>query len=264
MVSRLRIAGLGIGRVDSATGLWYRAVCSAQLARERTERERGKGGGGGVGRCHAVLLINDTQFLYHLRVTIMFGSVGLATAVICPQSPPSPSPPLTCCCLSFVRTFVALHRSCILKLCPQNGSCFCFCFCLGCTVGLRRAGTVCARSADCGIIYYARNLIHVTYLLLNAPSKATQESETETEKETERESETETESESVSELELKSEHLVGVCSRLGKLVNLLMTHARGKQQEREMEKERGREGESSDCGGALMWVQFQYKHKHKG
>lgn len=96
VVSRLRIAGLGIGRVDSATGLWYRAVCSAQLARERTERERGKGGGGGgscipdeAGRCHAVLLINDTQFLYHLRVTIMFGSVGLATAVICPQSPPS-------------------------------------------------------------------------------------------------------------------------------------------------------------------------------
>lgn len=103
VVSRLRIAGLGIGRVDSATGLWYRAVCSAQLARERTERERwkggGRGGGGGgscipdeAGRCHAVLLINDTQFLYHLRVTIMFGSVGLATAVICPQSPPSLSP----------------------------------------------------------------------------------------------------------------------------------------------------------------------------
>lgn len=105
----------------------------------------------------------------------------------------------------------------------------------------------CARSADCGIIYYARNLIHVTYLLLNAPSersKATQESETETERERESETETETESESVSELELKleleSEQLVGVCSRLVKLVNLLMTHARGRQQQEEGERERER------------------------
>lgn len=33
VVSRLRIAGLGIGGlgVDIATGLWYRAVCSEQL-----------------------------------------------------------------------------------------------------------------------------------------------------------------------------------------------------------------------------------------
>lgn len=133
----------------------------------------------------------------------------------------------------------------------------------------------CARSAACGIIYYARNLIHVTYLLLNAPSersKATQESETETEREreSETETETETESESVSELELKleleSEQLVGACSRLVKLVNLLMTHARGRQQQGEGERvmERGGVGESSDCGGALMWVQFECKHKHKG
>lgn len=30
--------------------------------------------------------------------------------------------------------------------------------------------------------------------------------------------------------------------------------------ESQRERERGR----ADCGGALMWVQFQYKHKHKG
>lgn len=119
---------------------------------------------------------------------------------------------------------------------------------MGLELGLGRADTVCTQCADCGIIYYARNLIHVTYSLLNAPSersKATQESETETETEKETETETESESESVSELELKleleleSEQLGGVCSRLVKLVNLLMTHARGRQQERV----RGREGE---------------------
>lgn len=171
------------------------------------------------------------------------GSMRLCTALqwsapLPPSSPP-PSFPLTCCCLSFVRTFVALHRSCILKLsAPKTAA-------ASASAAQWDWGgqTQCARSADCGIIYYARNLIHVTYSLLNAPSersKATQESETETEIETEKEKETETETESESESvsELESEQLVGVCSRLVKLVNLLMTHARGRQQERERERER--------------------------
>lgn len=147
---------------------------------------------------------------------------------------------------------MALHRSCILKLSAPK------------TAAASASASAAqwdwdwdgqTQCADCGIIYYARNLIHVTYSLLNAPSersKATQESETETETEREKETETETESESESvselelklELELESEQLVGVCSRLVKLVNLLMTHARGRQQERVRGREGGRERES--------------------
>lgn len=77
VVSRLRIAGLGIGRVDSATGLWYRAVCSAQLARERTETEREKGRGEGEGVAASQTRLEDATLCCLLMThnfCIIYGS----------------------------------------------------------------------------------------------------------------------------------------------------------------------------------------------
>lgn len=93
-------------------------------------------------------LINDTQFLYHLRVTIMWPAFRSQL----PQLP-APNSQVTS------GQFSNLHSPFPFPFPPRDffGAC-----------ALHRSAFFKLPARAWAIIYYAGNLIHVTYLLLNA------------------------------------------------------------------------------------------------